>query len=358
MNIGDGSDLFDLKISIDKFHNQSVFTSKYGPCWLSYRFIRQVVQSEILVSDSFTPMSNSFQIRTSIPELVTYFREKKNATLRIHVCTNGQILGTAAVDLEQLLKSLVGISGFEGRRISGIYTVYAASYTVNCDDNNFNVTPARLVVTVCIDNEPQHISTDCYVSSPLKISKSDVEEDENSALHTRQNWLDEKGDELKAREEHVCKKEKDVYESVAALEKKRCEWEQWRHCEELKWHEKLRAKEAAAMRAIEERVASIEKERLRSLEASRTEYEKLEKRLRSALLDVESKERQLKESEISQEHKRNIKKAELDLREKLMKEELKHTIDIEVRMFHGSVHIVWLSYCALKTYLFNIDLTP
>eukprot|EP00956_Cyclotella_meneghiniana_P043952 scaffold295509_cov79-Cyclotella_meneghiniana.AAC.1 len=83
------------------------------------------------------------------------------------------------------------------------------------------------------------------------------------------------------------------------------------------------------MRAIDERVCNIEKERLDSLESSRKEYEVLESRLRNALLEVESKERRLNEVEAMHQNERQRKMAELDLRERLMKEELQHTIDIE-----------------------------
>ena len=44
-----------------------------------------------------------------------------------------------------------------------------------------------------------------------------------------QKLLEEKEQEFKAREAQIAKKEKEVYESVIALEKKRCEWEECQH---------------------------------------------------------------------------------------------------------------------------------
>lgn len=361
IRVGQGNDVFDLKISIEKFQNQSSVIHNNNPCWLSYRFFGQVLQSEILGASGFTPMVKSFRIRSSIPDLIEYYRDKKNGSLRVHVCTSGQLLGTATVDLLPLLRDVSQNQDFEGAIMNGEYVVHPTANDASTRGKSSPSTaPACLTVTTSLDKDVQHnnilcrlatdqqpssakvrlsISSqtdqqdnpndtrnDCGVSSPIQALHKN-QEDEYSK---RQKHLDEKECELKAREVQLAKKERQVYESTVALEKKRLEWEQWRHQEEFKWHEKLRNKEAAAMRSIEERASNIEKERLRTLDSSRCEYEKLESRLRSALVEVESKERQLKEVEVSHENEQKRKMAELDLREKLMKEELKHTIEIEV----------------------------
>ena len=352
MNIGQGSDIFDLKISIEKFHNPSQITSDNNPCWLSYRFFGQVLQSGVIRSscESFSPMANSFRIRSSLPELAQHFAEKKNSSLRVHVCTNGQVLGTAVVDLSSLFGAQEKNNlNFEGRMMKGEYDVRPSAEHLSVDKTN-----SQLTMTLCLDREPRQskeLSTvrlsissqtdnDIYASPTTETSDKSQNDCGKSALYTRQKQLEEKENELKTKEAQLNKKEKEVYETTVALEKKRCEWEQWRHQEEFKWHEKLRHKEAATMRTIEERVSSIEKERLRSLETSRSEYEKLESRLRNALIEVESKERQLKEVEVTHQNERNRKMAELDLREKLMTDELRHTIEIEVS------HLLFASkYC-------------
>mmetsp|Transcript_31883 Transcript_31883/g.67938 ORF Transcript_31883/g.67938 Transcript_31883/m.67938 type:complete len:86 (+) Transcript_31883:779-1036(+) len=83
-------------------------------------------------------------------------------------------------------------------------------------------------------------------------------------------------------------------------------------------------------RVIEERVCKIEKERLNSMEAPKNEYEKLEARLRKALVEVEGKERQLKDTELGYQNEQKRRLVEIEQREKLMKEELKHSLEIEV----------------------------
>eukprot|EP00584_Thalassiosira_punctigera_P005404 CAMPEP_0172544862 /NCGR_PEP_ID=MMETSP1067-20121228/14914_1 /TAXON_ID=265564 ORGANISM="Thalassiosira punctigera, Strain Tpunct2005C2" /NCGR_SAMPLE_ID=MMETSP1067 /ASSEMBLY_ACC=CAM_ASM_000444 /LENGTH=131 /DNA_ID=CAMNT_0013331497 /DNA_START=700 /DNA_END=1096 /DNA_ORIENTATION=+ len=82
-------------------------------------------------------------------------------------------------------------------------------------------------------------------------------------------------------------------------------------------------------RVIEERVCKIEKERLNSMEAPKNEYEKLEARLRKALVEVEGKERQLKDTELGYQNEQKRRLVEIEQREKLMKEELKHSLEIE-----------------------------
>ncbi|KAL3786510.1 hypothetical protein HJC23_010676 [Cyclotella cryptica] len=356
-SIGLGSDSFELKVSVDNFHNQSQLTAnreQQPHCWLSYRLFGQVYQSETFGSpaQSFTPMVHSFRIRSSLLELGDHFRDKKNSMLRVHVCTIGQVLGTAVVDLSPLFGTQGKSHCCEGRMTHGEYIVRPTSNEGG--GNASKARPATLLMTLCLDKEssPNNkvyqsdnqqpsssakcspfssqtdmIDTNVNVVDPASFCQRELEN--NHFLLPRQKLLQEREQELKAKEAQIYTREREVYVSIADLEKKRYEWEQWRQQEEVKWHEKLRNKEAATIRTIEERLCTIEKDRLRSLETSRSEYEKLEGKLRKALAEVEAKERQLKEVEITQRNEQKRKMAELDLREKLMKEELKHMIEIE-----------------------------
>jgi hypothetical protein len=153
--------------------------------------------------------------------------------------------------------------------------------------------------------------------------------------HDKKNRLEllqNKEHQLSVREAELSKREKETHQEAASLERKRCEWEQWRCQQEIEWQEKLRHKEGAMLKVVEERAFIIEKERLSSLELSKNEYEKLEARLRKALIDVEAKERQSKDTELGRQHEHKRRLAELESREKLLKEELKHSIEIEVRL--------------------------
>jgi hypothetical protein len=67
------------------------------------------------------------------------------------------------------------------------------------------------------------------------------------------------------------------------------------------------------------------------LERSKSEYAKLESRLQKVIVEVEAKERQLNEVRDSHEHEYKRKLAELELKEKLVKQEMKSVVEIEVR---------------------------
>ncbi|KAL7527650.1 hypothetical protein ACHAXR_002059, partial [Thalassiosira sp. AJA248-18] len=309
---------------------------------------------------------NSFCLRSSLSELVDHFNEKKSGTLRIHVCTEGEVLGTTIVDLRQLIALEKGAEGgdkkdceFEGRMIQNDYNVKSRSTNAmngEVKEQPHSTCSPRLAVRLCIDrghsaasskyqgkttNEQQQPTAAVYssissqttttisvdqASSPMKnvTTNKDPGKEEGKAFKPLEN----REEQLKAREAKISMKEKEMYEAVASLEKKRCEWEQWRHRQELEWHEKLRTKEAAMMRVVEERVCAIENERLRSMEISKNEYEKLETRLRKSLIEVEAKERQLKDIELGYQNERKRKLAELELKEKLINQELKHTVEL------------------------------
>ena len=114
--------------------------------------------------------------------------------------------------------------------------------------------------------------------------------------------------------------------------RRRYEWEEWRHQEELKWHEKLREKETAAMRALEEQAKEKEKERRNMVEASRKEYIRLETKLKKALVEVENKDRLLNNEISMKESELKRKQMDLDARLRIMGQENKYMIELEVRM--------------------------
>jgi hypothetical protein len=375
--IGSGSELFEIKFCVQKcwdlhqLRASTNATTSSGACptrnmWLSYRFIGSVVQSEIFSEDNFIPMIKTFLIQSSLPELLRYFNDKKHATLRIYLCTEGEVLGTSFVDLRHLIAPE---HEYEGRMVQNEYIINSRNTDaskIEGDKRNSHPLSPRIAVRLCIDRNSvidadkkgemcpemspklvhherqrstlavssstssQTIAMECddRASSPRVNATADKDSrNEKNQLEVLQN----KGHQSSVREAELSQREKEIYQAAAALERKRCEWEQWRCQQEGEWQEKLQRKEGAMLKVVEERACIIEKERLSSLEISKNEYEKLEARLRKALIDVEAKERQLKDTELGHQHERKRRLAELESREKLMKEDLKHSIEIEVR---------------------------
>jgi hypothetical protein len=296
-------------------------------------------------------MMNDFRVRTSLPELIEHFGNKKNGTLRIHLCAEGEVLGTACVSLYQLVTIAEDGEGsscdvFQGKVVQNEYVMKPRSSALAEEGGEGEVQlacyPPRIDVRLCIDRCPAigsqalignqlHSTTAAVYSSTISqtseaAASSPTPEREDS---NQSKLLEQREKQLIAREAELSEQEREMREAAASLEHKRCEWEQWRLRHELEWHEKLRNKAAAMMNLVEERVCTLEKERLGSVDASKNEYDKLESRLRKTLIEVEAKERQLKDVERGHQNEHRRKLAELESREKLLKEELKHSIEIE-----------------------------
>lgn len=358
--IGSGSEQFEIKFCIEKCRDvfqmrastnasTSSGASPTRNMWLSYRFVGTVVQSEVLSEDNFIPVINTFRIKSSLPELARYFNDKKHSTLRVYLCTEGEVLGTSFVDLRQLIAPE---HESESRMVQNEYFIKLRSTVASkaeCDKSSSHSCSPRIFVRMCIDHTPvidkwqrstdasssstssQTIAMECDARafSPRVNATADKDShDKKNRLELLQN----KEHQLSVREAELSKREKETHQEAASLERKCCEWEQWRCQQEIEWQEKLRHKEGAMLKVVEERAFIIEKERLSSLELSKNEYEKLEARLRKALIDVEAKERQSKDTELGRQHEHRRRLAELESREKLLKEELKHSIEIEVRL--------------------------
>jgi len=373
-SIGNGNDLFEIKVCIEKCHNLCHLLQSRGNhdtihapggnvnlstnnLWLSYRFMNTVAQSGMLSEEATLsiPMMHTFRIQSSLSELVHYFHEKKNSLLKVHVCTDGEVLGTSYIDIRQLISAPDHAEGWEGRMIHNEYVVKPRGSNdmvmVEGDGEESRVGTPRLTVRLCIDRDSTSSDAEAETSGKYKRRSTTAAVSLSTSSQTtsktvcidrasspRQSSeqcslenIEKKSNQLNSKEAELSNKEKEILHEVASLERKRCEWEQWRHREEIAWQEKLRQKEVAMLKAVEERVQVIEKERISALELSKNEHDKLETRLRKALIDVEAKERQLKHAEVSHQNERKSKLAELEMREKLMKEELKHSIEIEVR---------------------------
>ncbi len=358
--LGCGTEQFEIKVCIERCRDvrrlrastNAGTSSDDNPIrnlWLSYRFIGTIVQSDTLSDGNSISMMNTFRIQCSLPELVRYFNDGKNATLKIHLCTEGEVLGTSFVDLRRLIAPDY-VS--EGRVVQNEYIIKqrgSEASNVEDDKGDSHPCPPRIVVRLCIDRSsaidavddsepcPARLRATAAVSSSTSSQTVAIECDDKDTSPgikgTAEKDLSELSKEQQSsgvKEAELSMRERELYQATASLERKRCEWEQWRYRQEVEWQEKLRLKEDAMLKVVEERARIIERERLSSLELSQNEYEKLEARLRKVLIDVEAKERQLKDIELGYQHERKRRLAELESREKLMKEELKHSIAIEV----------------------------
>lgn len=349
--IGQMPDVFEVKICVEKYYDLcQLGGSTTKDIWLSYRFMGTVVQSDSLSWDrDFMPMINAFRLQGSMLDLTQHFSEKKHQILKIYLCTEGEVIGTASIDLRQLI---LYDQESDGRIVYNEYSVKPHQRDekiekIGDENRNNQAFAPRIAVRLCIDRVPANNREEAHKvmsrgqQSHAIVSSSTSSQtmnDDGEQLSSPKDSLDllaavavasNEVNEVSTREKELLIREKELLEATASIERKRSEWEQWRYQQEGEWQENLRHKEAAMLKVVEERTRVIENERLGELQLSKKEYDKLENRLRKAVLDVEAKERQLKDIELRQQHQAKMRLAELESKEKLLKEELKHSIEIE-----------------------------
>lgn len=91
----------------------------------------------------------------------------------------------------------------------------------------------------------------------------------------------------------------------------------------------MREQETAALKALDEQSKAQERQNSKEIDAKKKEFENLEGRLRKALAEVEKRERRIRTVEASREAEYTTKMAEVELKQKLLKEESKHATEIE-----------------------------
>ena len=120
-----------------------------------------------------------------------------------------------------------------------------------------------------------------------------------------------------------------ISEQKLAFEKEKRKWEEWRHKQVIQWQEQVRKKEAETIKSLEERSEAKEIERRQAAEASRQDFLKLEARLRKGLVEVEKRERRIRTVEASREADYTTKMGQIELKERLVKEETRHAAELE-----------------------------
>eukprot|EP00624_Nannochloropsis_granulata_P002152 evm.model.NODE_20706_length_1251_cov_21.507593.1 len=113
------------------------------------------------------------------------------------------------------------------------------------------------------------------------------------------------------------------------VERKKLEFEDWRHRTEVEWSERLRAKEAERMSILDRMHERREKEQREFLVKGQAEFERLEKELRRRLGKVEERERMVdgREEELKARAKKQVE--ECQALQRRLREEGKHLKEVE-----------------------------
>lgn len=108
-------------------------------------------------------------------------------------------------------------------------------------------------------------------------------------------------------------------------------WEDWRREEERAWASRLRDREQEAIARVEQDAVERCKVERDALAQSRAEYARLEIKLRASLRDCDQRERSLNDAEARLERDRASKVLDLQMLEKRLRDESKHSVEAEVR---------------------------
>ena len=373
--IGNGKDVFLLTIKLNEVRNlqnlvrPNHFIDNVHEVWLSYAIFDVMIQTDkfYISNSAFSPVVDMFRLQSSTQELMTYF-DNNYKVLEIHICTNGSVLGSVNCDMRLIF------DGFDVNKIPKIHGYFSVNnsgkLSNHVHDDEFEKDETAVIsLTILLQELPK--SQDLAIKSSPKIRQKSVEKNNSDSFssQTRKTSLETKEQqshkvktiEQKEKEndglpqkralnksinetedrpqnetrKRDLKNEAEANKLLANLEKGKREWEEWKHQEEIKWQEQLKEKEILAMRALHEQAMIKEKESADVIETARIEQKKLEARLRKALMDVEDRERRLilEEENRRIEYRSNL--SEMQMQQKILKEETKHIVDLEVRQFHA-----------------------
>ena len=323
--IGQGKECFLATICIRNAFNLHLLdvlcptiADKNG-AWLSYSCFGMIIQSERFFSmkyPSFTPLKDAFSIRMSANEI------SQLPPLFVHVCVNGEIVGSAGIPLGSLEQSTVKqrtvlrgnfsfnreVGQLSDHVDSGAYEPYI------CIEIILEGEFIDSITTTSTNNSAHNQSMNKH---GISIQSTAPKEKANSTIKEFT-----KGQEYDLRGQHIPK-------NGEMVPKQHQDWEQWRQRQELEWNQKLREKEIAAMRHLEEKAKEKDKELSRVINNFHLEYGRLEQRLKKALAEVELKERTLTSDDIKRKTDYDQKVVDLQIQQRRVKDEANHIAERE-----------------------------
>ena len=346
-------DTFNLEINFKKVHNMPMQQYQESPFWISYEFLGAVVQSERFNPSPFEPKEDVFQLNLTQWELISFLERNK---IKIYLCGEGAVVGRAEITLytafdgkqEEMNEGEQFVEGWIAFHVGNDDNLPVAA-TKLCRNETDDFPQILVSMSIC----PSRLFNDNLTIEEVSTRYAPcLNENENDNLYRQlveDNLYLKQYDRTKdgncintyPSEEQLLQKIKDVATGEINLEKKQRQWKEFRHKEEIKFREHLRKKEELVRRRLEEQMKGHQSEQVRAIETCRNEYKILESRLKTALSEVEAKEREMKRK-LATNHTTFLQKiAEFDLKEKVIREEAKHIVDMEVCMFKSDKSYIW-----------------
>lgn len=356
--IGSGQDLFHFVIRLEQVSDiQHLFRStstkvsdeeaQEEATWLSYGCFGIVIQTpkfhpsakENEHSDHnvirFPPTADTFVLQSSHEELSDYFfshceeqeKEQQPFYLQIHVCQQEKLIGTCKLNLHTLLFSsdrnnsskISEQDPYKPRIVRDEFSIepyFNDEGEETGDENQEEPRCAKVSLTIVLAKIEKNDNETCNPTIPSNITMINHHNNEKAIQTTLTLFPEGFPDN-------------NNIDMNTSDNKKRIEWEEWRHQEELKWHQTLRSKEESAMRALKNQAIAREKEREEIMVSQKLEYSRLENRLRKALSEVDKKERVLQQEYDKKEFSLQQKTNEMNAQHRLIREETKHILELE-----------------------------
>ena len=314
--------------------------------WLSYRLLGSVIQSpkfEIFPKriQNFESTEDVFDLSvgSSISSLISSLSA---SWFDVYICTHGSLLGRTKVNIQQLLVlNAKGNEAFAERAGKGTFYFTTDNAIHGCRQDE-SAPAASVEVSMSLRRESSYdvASRTCKLESTTTTTSCQTAPFK-PAIPQHHQWSESSAPSLSAIELASSPAPTPAQAQAPAVppvpnhderiqfEKERRRWEEWRHKEEIKWHNKMREQETAALKALDEQSKAQERQNSKEIDAKKKEFENLEGRLRKALAEVEKRERRIRTVEASREAEYVTKLAEVELKQKLLKEESKHAAEIE-----------------------------
>ena len=370
---------FSLSIRLDKaknLHNLLPIPPDVNEnvveAWLSYRLLDatliQTEKFEIYATrtEGFDASEDVFKLELSATGNLTAALSK---SFDVYLCTHGSILGRFEVNISRLLTLNEGGDQFAERAGRGTFYFGAAANGKEDDDESSDA--SSIEVTVSLSHELNNGIAADICSSSSSSSNSRTCKLEATTTTTSCQTKPAVAQHPKAAPPPTQTQTPSLSTTRTAgttaddrieFEKERRRWEEWRHKEELKWHNKMRERESAALKALDEQSKAQERENAKEIDVKKKEFENLEGRLRKALAEVEKRERRIRTVEASREAEYTTKMAEVELKQKLLKEETKHTAELEVSSAYmyilPTVYFLPPSMSFLLNFIYNAHCPP
>lgn len=312
--------------------------------WLSYRMLGAVIQSPKFElyhtrTQNFESIEDVFDLAAG-NSIVKLISSLSSLSFDVYICTHGSLLGKANVNIQRLLAlNDEGDEAFAERSGKGTFyfttkdavdgckqdeSVAAASIEISMSLKRESSDDTGSVVSRTCKFESCTRTTSCQTSPFKSIIPQHLQVNESPAPTSSATESEPPPVGLPTPAAPVPTQDERVQ-----FEKERRRWEEWRHKEEIKWHNKMREQETAALKALDEQSKAQERQNSKEIDAKKKEFENLEGRLRKALAEVEKRERRIRTVEASREAEYTTKMAEIELKQKFLKEESKHAAEIE-----------------------------